>query len=236
MSSVSGTSGAAFQLGGSGSLRCGLAAGAALGVGRSGLAEPLGVGEPCGDEWAVDELLSLSPRGIPRFMVVGVASAPHAVREYATPGSMEDAEGEKLMQHIRLEVVPFIEENWRIETEAASRYLMGMGISALTAVYGAWLHADEFAGAIAFDLPDVDTKQVRWQADEPPSGRPWLWLEQMSAERSRQSNSEFLSALQRHSDVQLLIAGPEASRPSRLAAALRATPLAHWQRQQGLSP
>ena len=56
MSSVSGTSGAAFQLVGSGSLRCGVAAGAALGVGRSGLAEPLGVGEPCGDEWAVDGL------------------------------------------------------------------------------------------------------------------------------------------------------------------------------------
>ena len=46
MSSVSGTSGAAFQLVGSGSLRCGVAAGAALvGVGRSGRAEPLGVGD-----------------------------------------------------------------------------------------------------------------------------------------------------------------------------------------------
>ena len=57
MSSVSGTSGAAFQLAGSGSLRCGVAAGAAFGVGRSGLAEPLGVGELRVGELAVGEVV-----------------------------------------------------------------------------------------------------------------------------------------------------------------------------------
>jgi enterochelin esterase-like enzyme len=34
-----------------------------------------------GDEWAVDELLSRSPGGIPEFVVVGVVSAANAVRE-----------------------------------------------------------------------------------------------------------------------------------------------------------
>ena len=51
MSSVSGTRGAEFQLAGSGSLGFGVAAGAAMGVGRSGLAEPLGGWDPCGAEW-----------------------------------------------------------------------------------------------------------------------------------------------------------------------------------------
>ena len=68
MSSVSGTSGAAFQLAGSGSLRCGVAAGAVLGIGRSGRAEPLGVGDPWVDELtvddvAVDEVVGDAPTG-----------------------------------------------------------------------------------------------------------------------------------------------------------------------------
>ena len=54
MSSVSGTRGAVFQLAGSGSLVFGVAAGAAMGVGRSGLAEPLGGCDPCGAELAAD--------------------------------------------------------------------------------------------------------------------------------------------------------------------------------------
>ena len=56
MSSVSGTRGAVFQLAGSGSLVFGVAAGAAMGVGRSGLAEPLGGCDLCGAELAADEL------------------------------------------------------------------------------------------------------------------------------------------------------------------------------------
>ena len=60
MSSVSGTRGAEFQLAGSGSLGFGVAAGAAMGVGRSGLAEPLGGWDPCGAELAVDEWLLMN--------------------------------------------------------------------------------------------------------------------------------------------------------------------------------
>ena len=53
---MSGTSGAAFQLAGSGSLCLGVAAGAALGVGRSGLAEPLGIDEPWVEDVAVEDV------------------------------------------------------------------------------------------------------------------------------------------------------------------------------------
>ena len=74
MSSVSGTRGAEFQLAGSGSLGFGVAAGAAMGVGRSGLAEPLGGWDPCGvelavDELAVDELVVEAPIGWRRARV-----------------------------------------------------------------------------------------------------------------------------------------------------------------------
>lgn len=185
-----------------------------------------------GDEWAVDELLSRSPAGIPEFVVVGIVSAPHANREFATPGSRSDAQADELLQHVLQEVLPFVEDHWRIEKERSSRYLMGMGLSALTAVYGAWVHAEAFAGGMAFDLPDVDTREVTWQEEAPVGGRPWLWLEQQSSDRSRQSNSTLFAALQRQSDVTLVVAGARASQPSRLAAAFRATPLAVWQRQQ----
>ena len=69
MSSVSGTRGAEFQLAGSGSLGFGVAAGAAMGVGRSGLAEPLGGWDPCGAQLAFDELVVEAPIGWRRARV-----------------------------------------------------------------------------------------------------------------------------------------------------------------------
>ena len=179
-----------------------------------------------GREWAVDELLAQAPRGIPPFVVVGVASAPHAVREYATPGSRPDAQADLLLRFLVEEVLPFLQENWRLEEDAASRYLLGMDNSAWAAVYGAWAHAGIFAGALAFGCPDVDTEVVRWPFAMPARGRPWLWLEQIPAERSRPSNSSLFAALRRGADVNVVVAGETASRPARLAAALRATPRA----------
>jgi enterochelin esterase-like enzyme len=189
-----------------------------------------------GDEWAVDELLWRSPAGIPAFIVVGLVSAPNAIREYSTPGARSDAQADLLLQHALTEVLPFVESRWRVDEDFAARYLMGMGMSALTAIYGAWQHADAFAGALAFDLPDVDATSLSWVDRPPAGGRPWFWVEQRSAERSRQSNSGLFTALQRHSDVTFMVAGEKASRPARLAAALRGTPLARWQRQQAESP
>ena len=69
MSSVSGTKGAAFQLAGSGSLCLGVAAGAALGVGRSGLAEPLGIDEPWVEDVAVEDVEVDAPTGWRRARV-----------------------------------------------------------------------------------------------------------------------------------------------------------------------
>jgi enterochelin esterase-like enzyme len=182
-------------------------------------------GAAANNDWAVDDLLGREPSGIPRFLVVGLVSAPHAVREFATPGSRPDAQAPLLMRCLIDEVLPFVEARWRVSTQAAGRYLMGMGNSGWTAVYGAWAHAAVFGGALAFDLPDVDPQRTSWPLDPPQQPSPWLWLEQMTAERSRGSNSGVLAALRRGGDVHVVVAGPRASRPARLAAALRAIPV-----------
>jgi hypothetical protein len=147
------------------------------------------------------------------------------VREYATPGSRPDAEAPLLMRCLIDEVLPFVQAHWPVSTQAAATYLMGMGDSAWTAVYGAWSHTAVFGGALAFDLPDVDAQTTTWPLDPPQRPFPWLWLEQTTAERSRGSNSSVLAALRRAGDVHLVVAGPRASRPARLAAALRAAPV-----------
>lgn len=185
-----------------------------------------------GAEWAVDELLSRSPAGIPQFLVVGLVSAPNAVREYATPGSRPDAQAADLMRCLLDEVLPYVQEHWTLEPEATSHYLMGMNLSAWAAVYGAWAHTSVFGGALAFDFPDVDAEQARWAQAPPEAPRPWLWLEQTTAERSRNSNSTLLSWLRASGEANVVVAGPTASRPTRLAAALRATPRATFEAPQ----
>lgn len=178
-----------------------------------------------GEEWAVDELLVREPTGIPEWIVVGIGSAPNAVREYATPGSRVDAQADVLLRFITKELKPHVDRTWRTLPDAAHSYVLGMGTSALTAIYAAWVHSEYFAGAIALELPDVDTAKVLWPAQPPAVARPWLWLEQRSSERSRHSNSRLFTDLQRHGDVRVLVAGPTASHPARLAPALRAIPL-----------
>lgn len=175
-----------------------------------------------GNEWAVDELLVREPSGIAEWIVVGIVSAPHAVREYATPGSRPDAQGETFLRFMTQEIKPFVDKTWRTLPDAAHSYVMGMGMSALTAVFATWTRTDIFAGAIAFELPDVDTAIVLWPSQPPAEGTPWLWLEQRASDRSRNSNSGLFADFQRHGDVRILIAGPTASHPARLAAALRA--------------
>jgi hypothetical protein len=178
-----------------------------------------------GDEWAVDELLVREPTGIAEWIVVGIVSAPNAVREYATPGSRGDAQGETFLRFMIHEVKPFVDKTWRTLPDAAHSFVLGMGMSALTAVYATWVYTDFFAGAIAFELPDVDTSVVLWPSQPPAQPSPWLWLEQRSSKRSRNSNGSLFADLKRHGNVHLLVAGPTSSHPARLAAALRAIPL-----------
>jgi hypothetical protein len=177
-------------------------------------------------EWAVDALLDRNPAGIPPFLVVGLVSAPHAVREFATPGSRPDAQAQRLMQCLVEEVLPFVEARWPVTRKASERVLMGMGDSAWTAVYGAWVHTSVFSSAVAFDLPDVEVTALDWPQREPEAPFPWLWLEQSTAERGRRSNSGVFAALQGAGVVRIVVAGPQASGPARLAAALRETPVA----------
>jgi hypothetical protein len=145
------------------------------------------------------------------------------VQEHAPPGSHPGGRADVLVRFVATELKPWIDATYRTRVERGQTLLMGVGTSALAAVYGAWTRADVFGGAIALEFPDADTQSVGWSAT-PPAQRPWIWLEQKPAEKSRPSTTQLLADLQRHADVRVIIPGGGASRPTRLATALRARP------------
>ena len=175
------------------------------------------------DEWMLDELLIRRPEGVAETIVVGIPSGAHVVQEYAPPGSHPGGRADALVRFVATELKPWIDATYRTRVERSHTMLMGVGTSALAAVYAAWTRADVFRGAIALEFPDVDTRSVVWST-APPVQRPWIWLEQKAAEKSRPSTTQLLADLQRHADVRVVIPGPGASRPTRIAAALRARP------------
>jgi len=175
-----------------------------------------------GEEWTLDEILARRPEGLREMLVVGIAAGPDAVHEHAPPGSEAEARGDALLALLTDEVRPFIESTYRVLAERESRLLLGLGGSALFALYGAWQRADLFAGAIALDCPDVDAQSAAWSATPPRGGRPWLWFEQRASEKPRASSTGFVAALQAHADVQVVVTGPESNRTLRLLSALRA--------------
>ena len=175
-----------------------------------------------GEEWTLDEILARRPEGLREMLVVGMAAGPDAVHEHAPPGSEAEARGDALLALLTDEVRPFIESTYRVLAERESRLLLGLGGSALFALYGAWQRADLFAGAIALDCPDVDAQSAAWSATPPRGGRPWLWFEQRASEKPRASSTGFVAALQAHADVQVVVTGPESNRTLRLLSALRA--------------
>lgn len=175
-----------------------------------------------GEEWMVDELLARRPPGVPEVLVVGIEAVPQAVREYAPPGSREDARGDDLVRFLTREVKPFVDRAYR--TRARDALLMGQGVGAVMAMYAAWTHPEVFAGAIALEFPDVDAVTVSWTQVPPGGRRPWLWVEQKASSRARPSTTQLVATLRRHADVRVIVTGERTSRPARLLAALRAMP------------
>jgi hypothetical protein len=156
-------------------------------------------------------------------IVVGIVAGAHVVQEHAPPGSHPTGRADVLLRYVGRELKPWIDATYRTRADRASTLLVGFGTSALAAVYGAWTQADVFAGAIAFEFPDADEPSLAWIA-APPAQRPWIWLEQKPAEKSRPSTTQLVADLQRHADVRVIIAAASASRPARIVAALRARP------------
>ena len=156
------------------------------------------------------------------MLVVGIASSTDAVLEHAPPGSTPQARGDILLALLTDEIRPFIESTYRVFDEREGKLVLGLGGSALFAMYAAWQRADLFAGAIALDCPDVDSQSAAWSATPPRGGRPWLWFEQRASEKPRASSTGFVAALQAHADVQVVVTGPESNRTLRLLSALRA--------------
>lgn len=177
-----------------------------------------------GMEWTLDEILARRPEGVPEVLVVGIESGAQALQEHAPPGSMPEARGEELLHFLTDEVQPFVAGTYRIRRERGAAFLLGTGDTALFSLYAACFRADLFAGAIALECPDVDARSMEWMREATPSWRPWIWFEQAASDKARPSNANFLAALQRRADVQVVLTGSGSSRTSRLLAALRACP------------
>jgi hypothetical protein len=158
---------------------------------------------------------------LPPALVVGVEAAPHALVEYAPPGSRSDAQGDVYRRFLERQVKPFVEARYRVRTDPQSTLLLGEGAGALFALYAAWSAPQVFGAAVALDVPDLDARATAWCAGEPPKVRPRLWFEQRAGEAARPSATSFLAALQRGADVQVVMAGRSSNRIQRLAAALR---------------
>ncbi|UCE03370.1 MAG: hypothetical protein JSW67_04040 [Candidatus Latescibacterota bacterium] len=175
-----------------------------------------------GEEWTLDEILELEPAGIPELLVVGVIAGPNAVRDLAPPGSTPGARGDLYLEFLAEELMPFIDESYRTRGDAV---IMGHARSAVLSMYAIWRRPALFEAALALDVPDVDATTTAWTQARPQGGRPWIWFEQVAAEKARPSTTELLANLQRHAEVRFIISGAQASRSARIVAALRAAPL-----------
>lgn len=175
-----------------------------------------------GEEWAVDELLAAQPTGVPALLVVGIESTPAAMREYAPPGSRDDARGDAWVRFVADIVKPFVDRNYTTSCERDATLLLGEGPAAVAALYGAWSRPEVFGGAIAMGVPDLVDEDLAWAAVPPAAARPRLWVEQQSSVAERASTIDLVAALRRGAEVAVRVAGSQAGRPARLLAALRA--------------
>jgi hypothetical protein len=174
-----------------------------------------------GEEWGLDELLAAHPPGIPAAIVVGIESAPDALREYALPGSREGAQGDAWVRLVVDVVRPWVNEHYATRSGARDTIFMGEGAGATAALYAAWTHPDVFGTAIAIELPDPRAEE--WPAPKPGAKRLKLWIEQAAGEvAQRPSATQFLAKLETGARVQYVVAGPQSTRIARVAAGLRA--------------
>jgi hypothetical protein len=72
-----------------------------------------------GDEWGLDELLDARPAGIPSLIVVGIEAAPHAIRDWAPPGSTDGARADVFVEFLVEVVKPFVDRTYPTRCAAA---------------------------------------------------------------------------------------------------------------------
>lgn len=174
-----------------------------------------------GEEWALDELLAAHPPGVAPLLVVGVESAPTALRDFSPPGSMSGARGDLYVRYLCERVKPFVDSTYATRREAPATIAMGQGPGALLVTYAAWTRPDVFGGALALELPDPDAGSIAW-ARRAPAVRPRLWIEQAGSESlERPSATGWLDLLRAGADVEYFVGGARASRVRLVAAGLR---------------
>ncbi len=117
-----------------------------------------------GEEWRVDETVEqlVAARAIPPIIVVGIDSGDSRQRanEYLPyPDStfspaIPDPQGKKYPQFLMSEVVPFIEDHYRVRGGAGNRVLGGSSYGAGAAIYAAIAQPGAFAGLL-IESPSV---------------------------------------------------------------------------------
>jgi hypothetical protein len=175
-----------------------------------------------GEEWALDELLQARPQGIAPVIVVGIEAAAQARLEYAPPGSIAGARGEAYVRFVRDDVKPFIDRTYRTLPGREHTFLLGIGEGGLIAVYAAWSQPRVFGAAIALAWEDLDEISTSWARTPGHGPRLHFWIEQSALDMPRGSTTHLVALLRRSADVQVVFAERSASRPARVAAALRA--------------
>jgi len=111
------------------------------------------------DEWLVDESLEklISTGKLDELIVVGIANGPRRWNEYNPwdykswdSQKKEIGEGAKTIAFIKESLKPFIDGNYRTQTERSSTGLAGSSLGGLMALYAAMEHENLFGYVAAF--------------------------------------------------------------------------------------
>jgi enterochelin esterase-like enzyme len=116
------------------------------------------------EEWRVDETVEalVTAREIPPIIVVGMDNAGHALRPHEYLPYPDDTlsppdpnpQGKKYPQFLLDEVVPFIEDHYRVRGGPGNRVLGGSSYGAGAALYAAIARPGSFAGLL-LESPSV---------------------------------------------------------------------------------
>ena len=175
-----------------------------------------------GEEWGIDELLAARPAGIPELIVVGIEAAPHAIDDYAPPGSRDGASGAAYVDFLTTIVKPYVDRHYATRAEPDWTWIAGDGSGAAIVLYAAWTHADVFGAGIALSVPDLDRAALAWARVPPANATPRLWIDQLgSGTIATPSTTDLYGLLSKGARVQFHIAGSHTYRLVRLATALR---------------
>lgn len=175
-----------------------------------------------GEEWGIDELLAAHPAGIPDLIVVGIEAAPHAIDDYAPPGSGDGARGAAYVAFLTTVVKPYVDKHYATRRQADWTWIAGDGSSAAIVLYAAWTRADIFGAGIALAVPDLDRAALAWARVLPVATAPRLWVDQLgSGAIAAASTTDLYGLLSKGARVEFHLAGSHAYRLVRLGAALR---------------